>query len=68
MIGALSVENDPARRSEMLKEAQRTISEDYVNGFLFQLALTSVVDARLDGIWADAPTQAVDLTGVSWTE
>ena len=68
LIGALSVENDPARRSEMLKEAQRTISEDYVNGFLFQLALTSVVDARLDGIWADAPTQAVDLTGVSWTE
>ncbi len=68
LIGALGVESDPSRRSAMLKEAQRIISEDHVNGFLFQLALTSVVDARLKGIWTDAPTQAVDLTGVRWTE
>ena len=68
LIGDLAVENDPAMRSEMLKKAQVIISEDYVNGFLFQLALTSVVDAKLNGIWENAPTQAVDLTGVSWSE
>jgi peptide/nickel transport system substrate-binding protein len=51
----------------MNKMAQKTISEDYVNAYLFQLALTSVVKADLQGIWADAPTQAIDLTGVSWS-
>lgn len=68
LIEKLSVENDPAMRSSLLKEAQTIISEDYVNGFLFQLALTSVVKADLNGIWKDAPTQAVDLTAVSWSE
>ncbi len=68
LISDLAVENDPAMRSEMLKKAQTIISEDYVNGFLFQLALTSVVDAKLNGIWENAPTQAVDLTGVTWSE
>lgn len=68
LISDLGVENDPAKRSDMLKTAQTIISEDYVNGYLFQLALTSVVDAKLNGIWENAPTQAVDLTGVSWSE
>lgn len=67
LIADLGVESDPAKRSEMNKMAQKTISEDYVNGYLFQLALTSVVKADLNGIWANAPTQAIDLTGVSWS-
>ncbi len=68
LISDLGVENDPEKRSDMLKQAQTIISEDYVNGYLFQLALTSVVDAKLNGIWENAPTQAIDLTGVSWSE
>ena len=68
LIDKLGVENDPAMRSSLLKEAQTIISEDYVNGYLFQLALTSVVNAKLNGMWKDAPTQAVDLTGMSWSE
>ena len=68
LISELGVENDPEKRSDILKQAQTIISEDYVNGFLFQLALTSVVDAKLNGIWENAPTQAIDLTGVSWSE
>ncbi len=68
LIADLAVESDPATRSDMLKQAQTIISEDYVNGFLFQLAQVSVVNAKLNGIWEDAPTQAVDLTGVSWTD
>jgi peptide/nickel transport system substrate-binding protein len=55
-------------RSQMLQKAQKIISEDYVNGYLFQLALTSVVNAKLSGFWKDAPTQAVDLTAVSWSQ
>ncbi len=68
LISELGVENDPAKRSDILQQAQTIISEDYVNGFLFQLALTSVVDAKLNGIWENAPTQAIDLTAVSWSE
>jgi peptide/nickel transport system substrate-binding protein len=68
LIEAFSVESDPAKRTEMLHLAQTTISEDYVNGYLFQLALTSVVKADLMGIWENAPTQAVDMTAVHWAE
>jgi len=68
LIADLDVEADGDKRTEMLQTAQKIISEDYVNGYLFQLALTSVVDAKLQGIWPDAPTQAIDLTGVSWSE
>jgi peptide/nickel transport system substrate-binding protein len=68
LIADLDTEADPAKRSAMLKQAQTTISEDYVNVFLFQLAQTSVVNAKLQGIWENAPTQAIDLTGVSWSD
>ncbi|MEC8036794.1 MAG: ABC transporter substrate-binding protein [Pseudomonadota bacterium] len=68
LIATLAVEADPAERSALLAQAQTTIAEDFVNGYLFQLALTSVVDAKLQGIWKDAPTQAVDLTGVRWAD
>ncbi len=64
----LSVENDAAKRSAILKSAQKMIAEDYVNGYLFQLAQLSVVDRKLEGIWENAPTQAVDMTAVRWTE
>ena len=52
----------------LLQEAQETIAKDYVNGYLFQLASLSVAKADLQGLWANAPTQATDLTAVSWAE
>ncbi|PWJ22343.1 ABC transporter substrate-binding protein [Jannaschia seohaensis] len=64
-IGATA---DPVMRSELLKDAQRMIADDYVNAYLFQLAKTGVADARIEGLWENAPTQANDLTGVSWTQ
>ena len=68
LIETLAVESDLASRSDLLAQAQTMIAEDFVNGYLFQLALTSVVDAKLQGVWKDAPTQAVDLTGVRWAD
>ena len=44
------------------------IADDYVNVFLFQLAKTGVADARLRGLWVNAPVPANDLTGVYWAE
>ena len=50
-----------------IAQAQTTISRDYVNGYLFQLAFPTVADAKVQGLWENAPTQATDLTGVSWS-
>ncbi|TYB82211.1 ABC transporter substrate-binding protein [Maritimibacter fusiformis] len=68
LIEELSVTSDPARRAELNKEAQETIAADYVNGYLFQLAKTGVANAKIMGLWENAPTQANDLTGVYWAE
>lgn len=64
----LNSTTDPAKRTEMLGTAQEMIAQDYVNGYLFQLAALSVAKADLQGLWANAPTQANDLTAVSWSE
>ena len=68
LIEGLSTETDTAKRSEMLKEAQQTIADDYVNGYLFQLAKTGVAKTKLKGLWPNSPTQANDMTGVYWEE
>ncbi len=68
LMDDLNAATDPAARSAILKAAQTMISEDYVNGYLFQLARTSVVNAKIKGMWENSPTQANDLTGVSWAD
>ncbi len=68
LMEALDLAADPAERSRILAEAQEMIAKDYVNGFLFQLARTGVANAKIEGLWANAPTQANDLTGVSWSQ
>ncbi len=68
LMTKLNGTTDPDERSTMLKEAQENIAKDYVNGYLFQLAYPVIAKAGLKGLWKDAPTQAVDLTGVSWSE
>ncbi len=68
LMSDLNAETDPAMRSEMLKKAQTIISEDYVNGYLFQLAALSVANSKVVGLWENAPTQATDLTAVYWAD
>ncbi|WP_316013418.1 ABC transporter substrate-binding protein [Roseobacter sp. HKCCA0434] len=68
IVQDLALVTDPTERRERLQDAQRHIAEAYVNAFLFQLPKTGVADARLRGLWENAPTQAIDLTGVSWVE
>lgn len=68
LMTTLGATSDPAARSDLLTQAQTMIADDYVNGYLFQLAFPTVADARIKGLWQNAPTQATDLTGVSWSE
>ncbi len=68
LMDDLKLASDPAARAEILAAAQTRLSEDYVNGFLFQLARAGVANAKIEGLWENAPTQANDVTGVTWTE
>lgn len=68
IMDSLQAESNPDKRSALLAKAQRRIADDYVNGYLFQLARTGVANAKINGLWENAPTQANDLTGVSWSQ
>tara|TARA_R110002020_G_scaffold327121_2_gene542783 strand:- start:21293 stop:22771 length:1479 start_codon:yes stop_codon:yes gene_type:complete len=68
LMTTLNKTTDPAARTEMLAQAQKIIADDYVNAYLFQLAALSVAKAGVQGLWSNAPTQATDLTAVSWAE
>ncbi len=68
LMEELNATTDPEGRSALLAKAQTIISEDYVNGYLFELAVSTVAKAGLQGLWLNQPTAAVDLTGVSWAE
>ena len=57
LISKLNTETDPGMRTSMLQDAQKMIADDYVNGYLFQLATPTVAKAGLQGLWKDAPTQ-----------
>ena len=67
LMGTLNATTDPAKRTELLGQAQQIIADDYVNGYLFQLAALTVAKAGIEGLWANAPTAANDLTGISWS-
>jgi len=66
LFAKITSENDPEKRSALLKQAQEKIAGDHVNAYLFQLAFPTIADARIKGLWKNQPTQATDLTGVSW--
>ena len=57
---------DMARRDELLKDAQRIVAKDAVNGYLFQLAKIGVWKKDLVGLWENSPAPQLDLTGVHW--
>ena len=57
---------DFAKRDELLKDCQRLIARDAVNGYLYQLAKIGVWKKELIGMWENSPTPSVDLSGVHW--
>jgi peptide/nickel transport system substrate-binding protein len=68
VIAALNLTSDEAKRTELYKQAQKIIADDAVNGFLFELPKIGVWDAKLEGLWENAPIQANDLTKVKWAD
>ncbi|TPL95372.1 ABC transporter substrate-binding protein [Mesorhizobium sp. B2-3-12] len=68
VIADLNLTSDEAKRKELLGEAQKILADDAVVGFLYELPKVGVWDAKLQGLWENAPIQANDLTKVKWSE
>lgn len=63
-IGAMTAEEQHAN----LVAAQEKLSQDAVNGFLFQLAQVVIKKKELKGIWRNAPMSVNDLKSLHWAE
>ncbi len=57
---------DLAAYKQALVDAQHKLADDSVNGFLFQLPNIVVADAKLAGVWKNAPIFVNDLAALSW--
>ncbi len=68
LMDDLNAATDPAARTQILQAAQQMISDDYVNGYLFQLAKTGVANANIRGLWENAPTQGSNLAEAYWVD
>ena len=68
LMAEITATADPEARADLYRQAQRHIAEDYVNAYLFQLPKTGVADARIEGLWENAPVPANDLTAVRWAD
>ena len=55
-----------AARNAAYAKAQRQLSTDAVNVFLFLLPKITVTNARLTGMWANWPLPANPLAELSW--
>jgi peptide/nickel transport system substrate-binding protein len=57
---------DEEGKLKLLGDAQRMIATDSVNAFLFQLPQINVANAKLKGLWKDAPIFANDVSALAW--
>jgi peptide/nickel transport system substrate-binding protein len=68
IMKTLNETTDQAARKELLIAAQKRLAEQAVNGFLFELPQTGVWNAKLEGMWQNAPIEGVVLSGIHWVE
>ena len=66
LMAKLDATVEESARYGLLADAQKKLSEDSVNVFLFQLAKHGVWNKDVVGLWENSPVQANDLTAVSW--
>lgn len=68
IMSTLNETTDESARAALMADAQRKITDDAVNTYLFQLAKSGVWNAKIEGLWANSPVQANDLTDVRWVD
>jgi peptide/nickel transport system substrate-binding protein len=62
---AIRTETDEEARNELLRDAQRLVSEEAVLGYLFQLPLIGIFREGVEGFWDSQPTLALPLAEVT---
>jgi peptide/nickel transport system substrate-binding protein len=62
LIGALDDSSDAARRRDLLRQIQRKLADDAVNGFLFEYPRLDIWDVHLRGVGFDNVLGTVDLS------
>ncbi|WP_027136037.1 ABC transporter substrate-binding protein [Geminicoccus roseus] len=68
LVAEVKETTDEAQRNVLYGEAQEMLAEKAVNAFLFELPKHGLWNAKLEGMWVNAPIQANDMTGVRWQE
>ncbi len=68
LITELDATVETEKRYQLMKKAQEIISDDCVNGFMFQLAKYGVWNKNIKGLWENSPVQANDLTEAYWVK
>jgi len=68
VIEELNLTSDEAKRKELYGQAQKILADDAPVAFLFELPKIGVWDAKVEGLWDNAPIQATDLTKVKWVD
>ncbi len=68
VIADLDAATDPAERARLYGQAQRILADDEASIFVFQLAKIGVRNAKLQGMWANSPIQANDVTAAYWID
>jgi peptide/nickel transport system substrate-binding protein len=66
LVRKIRTETDPARWTDLLRQAQRKIAEDAVHAFLFQLPKIGVYAEGLEGYWPNSPVPNTDLAAFRW--
>lgn len=66
LIGKIDATVDETERNKLYGEAQRLLTRDAVNGFLFILPKLTVTKAQLEGMWTDWPLPLTPLAEVRW--
>ncbi|WEJ32608.1 ABC transporter substrate-binding protein [Devosia sp. SD17-2] len=64
----LNATTDEAQRKVLAQQIQTIIAEDAVNGYLFELPQTGVWNAKLEGMWQNAPVEGVVLRDIHWVQ
>jgi len=64
----LNASIDDGERKTLAQEIETIIAKDAVNGYLFELAQTGVWNARLTGMWQNAPIEGVVLRDIHWVD
>ena len=59
---------DDGERKALAQQIETVIAKDVVNGYLFELAQTGVWNARLEGMWQNAPIEGVVLRDIHWVQ